>query len=280
MYQKRPGKVSYCITCKARLDHLKVTVPANLQAEANNPNVEFVILDYDCPQGTKNWVKANFRPEIEQGRIRIAHHAPAPVFSAEHAKNMAARLATGDIVVNLDGDNRLAPDTSFWIADTFAKDPNSVITNWTLTIRENLYERAFRARMKRPGRDAGGFIAVSRANFERLGGYDESLVGSWEDPDFGVGARRLGLTIVKWPQRYWVDVIPHEDDMRTKLLSAATQQKWAERRHWSSWRHRVQGIQVLMGRQSVSVNAGSVGCGVVRTNFSPEPVEIKPYPVG
>src|SRR5215217_7406658 len=99
-----PLKVSYCTTCKGRLKHIQETLPANVSTENKNAGVEFVIIDYDCPDGTKDWVKANFASEISSGRVRLAHYAPAPVFSMEHAKNLAARIATGDIICNLDAD--------------------------------------------------------------------------------------------------------------------------------------------------------------------------------
>ncbi|KKL80749.1 hypothetical protein LCGC14_2001600, partial [marine sediment metagenome] len=49
-------KISFCTTCMGRLYNLKETLPKNIEANGEYPNVEFVILDYNSSDGLGDWV--------------------------------------------------------------------------------------------------------------------------------------------------------------------------------------------------------------------------------
>ena len=110
-------KISFCTTCKGRLEHLKQTLPANIEACKGYPNTEFVILDYDSRDGLEQWIKDNFQEEIKSGLVRYAKLDGATDFKMAHAKNMVHRLATGDVLCNVDADNFLASGTPEYLIE-------------------------------------------------------------------------------------------------------------------------------------------------------------------
>lgn len=274
-------KISYCITCKGRLSHLQQTLPANVAAFAGEPDVEFVVLDYDCPERTAEWVRTQFPAEVESGRIRLARHEPAPRFRVEHAKNMAARLATGEVVCCVDADNFLADGLTAWLRRVFTADPNAFVMSRPVTFLASLAQK-LRARMSGtplPIREMTGLIAMSRANFLQIGGYNEAFVGGFEDIDLGVGASRLGLTAMMWPPELWSRVITHEDDLRLQFAPDRTREITLKRQKQSRVTHVLRGVSVLFGRRGVRVNLdGQVGCGQVALGMNAVPFRIERLP--
>lgn len=188
-------KVSFCTTCMGRAYHLKQTLPANLASNADYPAVEFVVLDYNSKDDLEGWMR-EMLPSVPPGRVAYFRERTAKFFDPRHAKNVAHLLATGDVVVNLDADNFTGPGYAAKLADHFKASPKScVVTTSTTT-------------------SLAGKIALTKASFSSLRGYDESLTG-WgaEDPDLIARARRSGLPPVKllWPGE---SVIDHSEEER------------------------------------------------------------------
>lgn len=278
----RADTVSYCTTCKGRLQHLKKTLIANMEAEQGNPNVEFVVLDYGCPDGTFDWLRQRFPGEIRSGRLRCARYNSAPTFEHAHAKNMAHRLATGSILCNVDADNFIAPNFSQWLAQTFAANPATIVLNMPVTLGRELEQKiVWRLLRKRlPTHGLAGRIAIGRADFERLRGYDEnSFSGSGgEDIDFGLRSRELGLRAVRMPHRLWGDVIRHDDDERVKFSSEENRMVLANSLRTSRIQQLISGIRVVREQRDVYVNrTGGVGCGTVYVNFDTKPTVLGPF---
>lgn len=219
-------KISYCTTCKGRLHHLKQTLKANLATEAGNPNVEFVLLDYDSRDGLQDWVREHFKAELESGRLRYGRFAPAEHFHFAHAKNLAHRLASGDILCNLDADNFLAPGFSQWLDEQFTRDPHSVVTPQLITkgdlVGQTFQRLAFKQRA--PTHGLAGRLALHRDGFEQLGGYDERIEG-WggDDLNLALRARDAGMRCVLTPPRLYGDVVRHGADERIGQLSPEAQ---------------------------------------------------------
>jgi hypothetical protein len=268
-------KVSFCITCKGRLEHLKQTLPQNLRNNANYPNTEFVILDYDSPDGLEDWIRKNFQAEIDSGKIRYAKFQPAPHFKMAHAKNMAHRVATGDVLCNLDADNVTGPGFAKWLNEQFTANPNSVV---------RVRFRSFAQRVKEGhlfDNGYGGRIAIGREHFEKLHGYDERFNG-WgnDDNNFIQRTTKSGLNIVRIPESMRGSVIDHGDKERTVNLEPELKAQ-SEARLDS--KHR---LPAAIGRKIKRALAktglvppvviepappantdGHYGCGTVRINF-------------
>lgn len=180
-----------------RLHHLKETLPKNLEDNRDHLDVEFVILDYNSPDGLGSWVKDNFG---NSGKISYWKESTASRWKMPHAKNLSHLLATGDIVCNLDADNLTGPQYAALLSDIFSSAPLSLVTH-------------------SHGGGYGGRVAVLREEFMKLRGYDEALSYGWgmEDDDFKLRAIAAGLTKMELqiPGDY---AIPHEDEERLRFM--------------------------------------------------------------
>ncbi len=280
MADKKTLKISYCTTCKGRLHHLKQTLPANMAAERNNPNVEFVVLDYGSEDGLADWIKQNFQAEMDSGRLRYARYE-TPYFKMAHAKNMAHRLATGDVLCNVDADNFIAKDFSKWLTSVYEKRLDTIVTTVPRSISNGLISVVKRKALGF-GRSLGltGRIAISKQSFRELGGYDESFTG-WggEDTNLSLRARDRGMGYSGIPTKYWGAVIPHEDQERVKNMDANDKEHSLDTLNASHRRvvSRFNAVKVVKSHPEPIANPdGNVGCGTVHINFSTEPTVIGP----
>jgi len=231
--ESKPLKVSFCTTVKNRGQHLAETLPQNL---ANNPgpNVEFVILDYGDEHGIgfdeetkqggtpiKQWLLDNYRTEIESGRIRYAR-TEQEHFKMAHAKNMAHRLATGDVLCNLDADNVTGEGFAEWLKEKFVENPHIVV-------RQTQEGDRLRKAKGTICESTGGRLAIGRENFLRLHGYDEHKHNGYtgDDNDLVRRARNFGLKHVD-PGDYLGIALQHDDAERLAHLSEADKHKTAD----------------------------------------------------
>lgn len=172
--------ISLVTTCKGRLSQLRQTIGGCLQQ--SDPNFEYVVVDYDCPEGTAGWVKS--RPD---DRIVIVKIHNRPFFNQSHSRNLGGRFARGEILVFIDADTILHAD-------------------FLSSVRKKLRENCFLttsmvlAGEKDYGSGAGllgygGIIGCWKKDWELVRGFDETMVG-WggEDDDFRRRMRARGIT--------------------------------------------------------------------------------------
>lgn len=151
---ERP-RLSFC-TWIHDWPYVRRTLPINLALTAIEP-VEFCLVDIGSASKLAAWLQ---RKNGWRGRVRVRRYEiegePAVHFSRD--KNRAHKLAAGEILVNLDGDNvvgpRFVPDVLRAI-DNGADLVHGFSENW--------------------GDGTCGRIAITRRAFETLGGYDESF---------------------------------------------------------------------------------------------------------
>ncbi len=169
-------KISYCTTCRDRLWQLRQTYLENI-FQNDNDSVEFVLLDYNSSDGLEAWVREFLSEFIAGGRVVFARERSALYFHAARAKNIAHRLASGDVVVNLDADNWCEGITShLW---------------------ENFRPQCVYQYYNQNSDGSFGRIALARDAFLRLGGYNESFLPMvWEDSDLLERAKLIGLDLV------------------------------------------------------------------------------------
>lgn len=209
-------KISFCTTCMGRAHHLKETLPQNIR---DNPasgslDVEFVVLNYNSEDDLHEWMTTD--PEmlghIESGLVRYGKTTDPEFFHMAHAKNMAHRMATGDVICNLDADNFTGKGFSRFLSKQFSNDMDIVISP------SHKVSRYF------PPEERGfaGRIAVSTENYFKLGGYDETLQG-WggDDNDFTQRAKGLGLKHLRYEDRKYVGVIAHTNEERAAHMDHA-----------------------------------------------------------
>lgn len=150
-----PG-LSIVTCCKGRLEYLKSALPTFVaQSES-----EVIVVDYDCPDGTKDWVAAHF-PDV-----RVVPVADAPIFNLSRARNIGARHARGPWLAFCDADNLLAPS---FASELLARPVPG-------TYLRMLQDTPF-GPIKR-----GIPLACEAATFWAIGGYDDALRG-WGPED-------------------------------------------------------------------------------------------------
>jgi len=188
-------KVSYCTTCRNRAHHLKITLPSNLHHA--HPGDEFVVVDYGSEDRLGDWIRREYCAELRVGLLLYARVEEMSEFIPPHAKNIAHRLGSGEVLCNLDADNCVGDGFGDWLRQMFAAHESAVTGAESHGV-------------------GGGFgrIAMRREDFLRLGGYDERMRGwGYEDDDLVLRARAFGLHKLVTPPRllHWLQ---HADDQR------------------------------------------------------------------
>ena len=257
-------RVSFTTVCMGRLHHLEQTLPRNLADNRDYPNLEFVLLDYGDREGLEAWVRTEMAEHLASGRL-VYHRAPDPArFHCAHAKNMAMRLATGELLCNVDADNLTGHHFAFHLA-------------------ERLREHDFLAGcLYRDGRmdaccDQGtaGRIAVRRPAFYHAGGFDEGMAGwGFDDLDLYARLEALGYRGAPADGRF-LACIAHGDEERAAHTGPGdiggamrADQGTARANRERSSRNLERGTLVL--------NAGRIGCGRVLRGPEAAAVEVKP----
>jgi len=300
MADPRALKVSYCTTCKGRLHHLRETLPKNMAAEKDNPNVEFVLLSYGKDPDMDAWVKENFQKEMDTGRLKYVVYPDAEHFKMAHAKNMAHRMATGDILVNVDADNFIAKDTSIWLKETYAKDPHALVTHLSVSLASYLNTKFQHHIVNRffggepSGSNSwghGGRLAISAEDYYKVNGYSEEY-NAWGSDDWDLAIRACQQTkasYIKHPQHLKGDVIDHSHEERFVNMTTEDKAISAERLHMNAanktsalaglsrkaGNFRKQ-LQFINETKPVANVDGNFGTGTVYINFSDQPTVIAP----
>lgn len=232
-------RITFCITCKGRAQHIKLTLPQNLRDNASYPNARFLLLNYSSPDDLMEYLAWNHREAIQDHILSVYTYQTDGPFRMAHAKNMAHRLAISegaDILVNLDADNFTGAGFARYIAEAF-KEPNVFMAIGKIV----------------PGitpRGLSGRIVVSKQAFIRAGGYDERFADwSPDDKDFNHRLQRMGYEWRKIEDRF-LDCVRHNDKMRFREYPHAKHQGHSDAAILAECTNRV-------------VNYGDFGCGQV-----------------
>jgi hypothetical protein len=177
----RYRRISLCTTCMNRAHDLKTTLPQNIQANCDYPNLEFVVLNYNSTDDLDSWMRNQMMRHIDSGIINYYHTIEPAFYESGHSKNIAVQVARGDVVTNVDADNY----TGVGFASTLNR------------LAELQAERAVFAPLK----SLQGRLGFYKREFMELGGYDESLVGYGFD-DFNLLHRALcsGYRLLCWDE--------------------------------------------------------------------------------
>jgi len=170
---KRIRKISFITTCMDRTNDLKITFPQNWEDNKNYPDIEFVLINYNSKDDMDEWVKNNLMNFIESGKVIYVKTTEPKFYEMGHSRNIGFKVATGEIVNNLDADNYSGKDFAWNI-------------NLLAEVRP---EKAVFAKGKKR---MHGRIGLYKTEFIELGGYDEDLTGYGFD-DHGVVYRAMAL---------------------------------------------------------------------------------------
>jgi hypothetical protein len=178
--------MSAVVPCKGRLARLKHTLPLLLDL----PLREVVVVDYDCPEGTGDWVESAFPA------AKLVRAKDRPFFNASMARNLGARATSAPWLFFVDVDTRVAP--GFWDAILGQLAPGAFVIAEPREL------------------ELWGTFVTSRADFDALGGFDETFEG-WggEDTDFIERLEALGRSALTFDSCLTVP-IPHTNEMRMR----------------------------------------------------------------
>jgi len=209
-FTSRYRKISICTTCMNRIGNLKETLTKNIEDSKDYPNAEFVLLDYNSTDGLSDWISDKMMDHINSGRLVYYKTCEPEYFRMGHSRNVAFKLATGEIVNNVDADN--------FIGKGFVDVINK--------LAEICPERAVFAKGKRM---MHGRIGFYKSEFLTLGGYDEDLKGyGFDDHNLVYRAMALGHRFMWWhTQGDFMNRIRTSSKDKTKYMSG-TNKNWKE----------------------------------------------------
>jgi len=171
---KLKNKISFCIVSMNRLYHL------------------FVLLDYNSKDEIKSWVTNDLKKYIDMGILKFYSTSEPETFHRSHSRNVVMKLATGDIICNLDADNYLGKDFAFFINYQFSFSGNMFLTS------------AF-------ADGSTGRVCMKKDDFLAVKGYDERMSGwGFEDDDLYNRLSQSGLQNIKFRNPEFVEFIWHD----------------------------------------------------------------------
>ncbi len=180
--------LSVIVTCKGRLEHLSRSLPLLIE---NFAGAQIILVDYDCPEGAAAWTAAN------TSGVTVVRVEDRPIFNLAKARNLGAVAAT-------------APWLLFTDADVLFTAPLLEI------LRTAMAPGRYLLPIPRPP-ILCGTVAASRADFDRIGGYDETFEGwAMEDHDFILRLQDIGATQHDFDGRS-IACIDHSEALRTQF---------------------------------------------------------------
>jgi hypothetical protein len=173
------AKVSFCTTCSNRSHQLKQVFDDNARKVAESPGTEWVIVNYNSSDDLDNYLLSRL-PHVSE-RILYFRETSRRPWHVSVAKNIAHRVASGEVLMNLDCDNTISNAAD--VIRVYAMSGCKVLHMWSGKLGDGTYGR----------------IAIAKDVFHALGGYDESFYPmGYQDYDLvrrataaGVLGRRL-----------------------------------------------------------------------------------------
>lgn len=183
--------ITFVTTCMGRLAALR----QSLEPMLGQPGTSCVVVDYSCRECAGDWVEVNY-PSARVVRVKGQTH-----FNLAAARNAGARSADTPWICFVDADVIL--ESGFVAALSAVLAPGGYY------------------RVVSGDGGIGGTFACARADFERVGGYDEVYRG-WgeEDNDLYDALGFVGLEQRSLPPAL-LRHLAHDDDVRTRFYPVA-----------------------------------------------------------
>lgn len=168
-------KISLCTVCMNRAHHVKQTLKKNIIDNEDYADTEFIILDYNSKDDLEDYVRTNLTEYINSKKLTYYKCNTHQYFNRTHSRNIAFKMATGEIICNVDADNFTGKGFAAYLNELFTQNQHC------------FYYANDRS-------DVIGRIAVSRSSFYKIGGFDERMVYyGFEDSDFIHRLMKSGL---------------------------------------------------------------------------------------
>ncbi len=198
-------KISFCTVSMNRLEHLQETFIKNIICNMDYPSIEFNLLNYNSRDGIDEWAKRELSKYIDMNIVKYYKTTEPLYFDRSHSRNMIFKLATGDLICNLDADNFCGVGFARYISDKFAKSKNA---NKIFLVRN-------RDIINEEDRNAFGRIVFRKEHFYELRGFDEQMVGyGFEDTDFINRLKIIGCGAEFIEDAEFLEGISHSQNLR------------------------------------------------------------------
>ena len=199
------AKISIITTCKGRLGHLRQTLPAMV----GQPGVEVVVVDYDCPEGTADWVERHYPAVIT---VKVENR---PMFNISHGRNLGAAAASRDWLCFMDADVRPDPGFVRHVAEKLEAGRFYTVSPFVP--------------------EMCGTCIMPREAYRRVGGYDEVIEQwSYDDTDMYVRLKEIGLVDDHYPAAL-LTAIEHDDAARVQFMGSGD--RWETMRRNAFYHH-------------------------------------------
>lgn len=187
------SNISFCTTVYNRYWQLLSTFDENADLIAAEDCTEWLIVDFGSTDGAIELLFEKLRKHPRG--IRFFSESSGRPWHSSYAKNVAHRLAAGQILMNLDCDN-------------FVRDAISTIRRY---FSEGVAALHMSSGIARDG--TTGRIAVTRDAFSSVGGYDESLLPmGYQDYDFLARLAAAGHLVARWNCAPGTAILNSKDD--------------------------------------------------------------------
>jgi glycosyltransferase involved in cell wall biosynthesis len=183
-----------------RTEHLKQTLPKNIEDNLSYENLEFLVLDYNSTDGLEEWMETEMKEYIEKGILHYYKTTEPDFFHRSHSRNMILLKASGDIICNIDADNYTGKFFASYINRQFNHNDNILLAN-------DIIKQAKHS-------EAQGRFCTWKKDFIKVTGYDESMESyGYEDIDLYNRIELLGRTRVSIDNLF-LNYISHGNDER------------------------------------------------------------------
>lgn len=185
-------KISICTTCMNRTHDLVKTLPLNILDNFTYPKVEFVVLNYNSQDDLDDFMRDRMMSYIELGIVKYAKTTEPKFYDMGHSRNIAFKIASGEIVNNVDADNFTGKD-------------------FAATLNQLAHMRPEKAVFAKGKRMLHGRLGMYKKDFLELGGYDEDLEGYGAD-DASLLYRAMAL---RFKLMWWSNLGRFSDRIKT-----------------------------------------------------------------
>lgn len=196
--------ISFCTVCMNRLHHLQQTLPVNILDNEDYDALEFIVLDYNSTDGLEAYAKANWQPYIDSGRLVIYSTKEPLFFHRSHSRNLAFKLAAGELICNIDADNFAGKRFAAYINDAFQQKSRICLNTIGLREDESIM-------------DVLGRVCFTKEAFLNIGGYDEAIDSyGFEDYDLINRLELSGIQRVLIRNDCFLHALTHSNKERIK----------------------------------------------------------------
>ncbi len=200
-------KLSLVTSVFNRLWQLKDTLPKNLEAIRDFPDVEIVLVDFGGADSDDiaAMIEREFSYDLLSGRLKYYRAIdPWKKFHMATAKNIAHRLASHEYLLSIDADNYVTPDDLNLVLRHFSLHPDGIFhqTIGCAPLSHRQWDRYQLFPSPQDYHDSEviwdgscGRIGISKKRFETVNGYNENFVGmGMDDIDFLIRSIRTGAS--------------------------------------------------------------------------------------